>query len=58
MVSDDPNGMKAMFWLNGALEFFDEKGNLTETLDVFWFINHYVSHCKTHGLEINKEMFL
>ena len=58
LVSDDPNGMKAMFWLQGALEFFDDKGNFLETLDVFWFINHYVAHCKANGLEINQEMFL
>ena len=58
LVSDDPKGMKAMFWLSGALEFFDDKGNHTETLDVFWFIDHYVSHCKKHGLKINQDMFL
>jgi 2,4'-dihydroxyacetophenone dioxygenase len=58
LVSDDPNGMKAMFWLQGALEFFDDKGNHINTLDVFWFIDHYVSHCKANGLEINQEMFL
>jgi 2,4'-dihydroxyacetophenone dioxygenase len=58
LVSDDPKGMKTMFWLSGAIEFFDDKGNLAETLDVFWFINHYVSHCKQHGLKINQSMFL
>ena len=58
LVSDDPNGMKAMFWLQGALEFFDDKGAYIETLDVFWFINHYISHCKANGLKINEEMFL
>jgi hypothetical protein len=58
LVSDDPNGMKAMFWLQGALEFFDDKGVHINTLDVFWFIDHYVSHCKANGLKINEEMFL
>lgn len=58
LVSDHPQGMKAMFWLSGALEFFDDKGNLTETLDVFWFIDHYVSHCRKHNLKINESMFL
>jgi len=30
----------------------------TETLDVFWFINHYVSYCEANGLPINKQLFL
>ena len=58
LYSDDPNGMKAMFWINGAIEFFDDAGKLTDTFDVFWFINHYVSHCRAHGLPINKALFL
>jgi 2,4'-dihydroxyacetophenone dioxygenase len=58
LYSDDPNGMKAMFWLNGAIEFFDDAGKLTETVDVFWFINHYVSYCREKGLPINQAMFL
>ena len=43
-----------MFWLQGALEFFDDNGNHIETLDVFWFINHYVSHCKANGSRSTK----
>jgi hypothetical protein len=50
--------MKTMFWLQGALEFFDENGAHSNTLDVFWFINHYVGHCEANGLKINQEMFL
>ena len=50
--------MKALFWIHGPIEFFDEHGNHTETTDVFWFINHYVSHCEKHGLPINKALFL
>jgi 2,4'-dihydroxyacetophenone dioxygenase len=58
LYSDDPNGMKAMFWINGAIEFFDDAGKLTDTFDVFWFINHYVTYCREKGLPINKAMFL
>jgi 2,4'-dihydroxyacetophenone dioxygenase len=50
--------MKAMFWLQGAIEFFDEKGVLNDTVDVFWFINHYVTHCRAHNIPINKALFL
>jgi len=46
------------FWLQGALEFYDLEGQWTETLDVFWFINHYVSYCEAHGIPINKQLFI
>jgi 2,4'-dihydroxyacetophenone dioxygenase len=56
LVSDE--GMKTIFWLNGSLEFFDDNNHLLETLDVFWFIDHYVTYCKKHGIEINKKLFV
>lgn len=58
LVSEHPEGMKSIFWLQGALEFFDEAGVWTETLDVFWFIQHYVDYCEANGLPINKSLFL
>ena len=56
LVSEE--GMKTMFWLNGALEFFDERDNLLETLDVFWMMDHYLSYCREHGLTINQKLFV
>ena len=58
LVSDDPNGMKTMFWVNGAVEFFDEKDNLLETIDVFWFIDHYLSYCREHNIPINEKLWI
>ena len=58
LVSDDPNGMKTFFWLNGSLEFYDDDDTLLETLDVFWFINHYVSYCREHGLKLNQKLWV
>jgi 2,4'-dihydroxyacetophenone dioxygenase len=58
LVSDDPNGMKTMFFMNGSLEFRDDDDNLLETLDVFWFIDHYVSHCRKHGLKLNETLWI
>jgi len=58
LVTDEPNGMKALFWMQGANEFFDAEGNHVETLDVFWFINHYQTYCEEHGLKINPELFI
>jgi 2,4'-dihydroxyacetophenone dioxygenase len=56
LVSDE--GMKTIFWLNGALEFFDEHDSLLETLDVFWFMDHYLTYCREHRIKINKKLFV
>jgi len=58
LVTDDPNGMKALFWMQGANEFYDDQGNFVETLDVWWFINHYETYCAEKGLPINKKLYL
>jgi 2,4'-dihydroxyacetophenone dioxygenase len=58
LVSDDPNGMKTIFFLNGSLEFYDDNDVLLDTLDVFWFIDHYLSHCRAHGLKINEKLWI
>jgi 2,4'-dihydroxyacetophenone dioxygenase len=56
LVSDE--GMKTVFWLNGSLEFYDDSDRLLETLDVFWFIDHYVSYCRERGIKVNKKPFV
>ena len=58
LVSDDPNGMKTLFWLNGALEFLGDKGEVLETFDVFWFIDHYVTWCREHNLKLNEHLWI
>ena len=47
-----------MFLLNGSLEFFDEKDNLLETIDVFWMMDHYLSYCREHGIAVNPKLFV
>jgi len=56
LVSDE--GMKTVFWLNSSLEFYDDQNHLLETLDVFWFMDHYLSYCREHGIKINQRMFV
>jgi len=56
LVSDE--GMKTVFWLNGSLEFYDDNDGLLEIMDVFWFIDHYVSYCNKHGLKLNPKLFV
>jgi quercetin dioxygenase-like cupin family protein len=58
LYSDDPNGMKALFWINGPIEFYDDNGKFDFTADVFWFIDHYTTWCKANGVEPNPAMFI
>ena|SRR5947209_2449968 len=58
LVSDDPNGMKTMFWVNGSVEFFDETDNLMDTVDVFWCIDNYLNYCREHGLKPNPKLWI
>lgn len=51
-------GMKTFFWLNGPLEFLDENDRVMETVDVFWYIDHYESYCREKGLPINERLYL
>jgi 2,4'-dihydroxyacetophenone dioxygenase len=52
------HGMKTFFWLNGPLEFLDDHDRVMETVDVFWFINHYESYCDDNGITIDKRLYL
>lgn len=58
LVSDHPQGVKLFGWLQGPIEFYDEHANLIETVDVWWYIHHYESYCRAHGIPINEEMFI
>lgn len=58
LVSDDPNGVKLFGWLQGPLEFYDDRGNFVETLDVWWYINHYENYCREHGIPVNKQLYV
>jgi quercetin dioxygenase-like cupin family protein len=58
LVSDHPEGCKLFGWLHGATEFYDDKGQFIETLDVWWFINHYESYCREHGIPINQQLYI
>jgi 2,4'-dihydroxyacetophenone dioxygenase len=58
LVTDDPKGVKLFGWLQGPLEWYDDKGNFVETSDVWWFMNHYESYCREHGIPLNKQLYL
>ncbi|SLN74668.1 2,4'-dihydroxyacetophenone dioxygenase family protein [Oceanibacterium hippocampi] len=49
-------GMKTLFFVNGSLEFYDEHDVLQDTMDVFSFLDLYVSHCDANGLPVNERL--
>lgn len=52
------SGMKTFFWLNGPLEFLDDDDRVIETVDVFWFIDHYERYCTENNIPINPRLYL
>lgn len=58
LVTENPGGAKLFGWMQGAIEFYDENAQFVETADVWWFIDHYESYCREHGLEINKQLYI
>ena len=58
LVTDHPDGCKLFGWMQGPNEFYDSDANLVMTADVWWFMDHYESHCKAHGIPINPELYL
>jgi hypothetical protein len=55
--SDHPEGMKTLFIVTGAMDFFDDQDNRIDQETVFHFIDQYVKHCEQHGLEIDQRLF-
>jgi 2,4'-dihydroxyacetophenone dioxygenase len=58
LVTDHPEGVKLFGWMQGPIEFYDDHGGFVESLDVWWYINHYETYCKEHGLAINPQLYL
>ncbi len=57
LVTDHPKGVKLFGWMQGPIEFYDEHGGFVETFDVWWFINHYETWCREHGIPINQQLY-
>ena len=58
LVTEHPDGVKLFGWMEGPIDFYDDKAVLVQTADVWWFIDHYESHCRAHGIPINEKLFL
>ena len=58
LVSDHPEGTKLFGWMQGPIEFYDGDGKFIDTIDVWWFINHYEEGCRALGVPVNKQLYL
>ena len=58
LVTEHPDGCKLFGWMEGPIDFYDGDANLVETVDVFWMINHYETHCRDHQMKINPKLYL
>lgn len=58
LVTEHPEGTKLFGWMQGANEFYDENGNFVMTADVWWFMDHYESYCREHGIPINPQLYI
>ena len=58
LVTEHPQGVKLFGWMQGPIEFYDAQGQFVETVDVWWFINHYETWCREQNLPINEKLYL
>jgi 2,4'-dihydroxyacetophenone dioxygenase len=58
LVTDHPDGVKLFGWMQGPIEFYDDKGGYVDTTDVWWFINHYETYCRENNIPINPKLYL
>ncbi|NIQ95765.1 MAG: tRNA modification GTPase [Desulfuromonadales bacterium] len=58
LVTEHPDGVKLFGWMEGPIEFYDDKANLVEVADVWWFINHYETYCRENGIPINEKLYV
>jgi len=45
------------YTVNGSIEFFNDDDSLRNTMDVFSFIDLYVSHCERTGTPVDPRLF-
>lgn len=58
LVTEHPQGCKLFGWMQGAIDFYDEHAQFVQTVDTFWFIDHYESYCKENGIPINPQLYI
>ena len=58
LVTEHAQGTKLFGWMQGAIDFYDDHASFVQTADVWWFINHYESYCRAHGIDINPQLYI
>lgn len=58
LVTEHPQGTKLFGWMQGAIDFYDDKAQFVQTLDVWWYINHYETYCRENGIPINPQLYI
>jgi 2,4'-dihydroxyacetophenone dioxygenase len=58
LVTEHPQGVKLFGWMQGPIDFYNDKGEYDSTADVWWFINHYETYCREHGMTPNPKLYL
>jgi hypothetical protein len=51
-------GMETVFWMSGTQELLDADDRVVETLDVYWYIDNYLTHCEAKGVTVNERLFV
>lgn len=51
-------GCKVYFGVSGSLEFYGEREQLTDIMDVFVFLELYTSYCAANGIPVNERLIL
>jgi quercetin dioxygenase-like cupin family protein len=49
-------GFKALFFVHGGLEFYDDNDNHLYTRDVFDSLDQYVAHCEKSGIPVDTRL--
>jgi hypothetical protein len=48
---------QVVYTVNGSIEFFNDDDSLRNTMDVFSFIDLYVSHCQSTDAPVDERLF-
>ena len=58
-LDDEPSAYRETIVARGfGFHHFGVAYRDVETLDVWWFMNHYETYCREHGVAINPQLYL
>ncbi|CAK7287913.1 MULTISPECIES: 2,4'-dihydroxyacetophenone dioxygenase family protein [Streptomyces] len=57
LTTDDPEGMTTLFIMNGVMRFLDDKDQLIDQHDCYYYLDQYVRYCRSQGFEPDSRLF-